>query len=517
MKKDKIREMLSFEDLTPEEKQKRGILGRLYGPCASISVPTRNGRGYNESLWENVFSNDITKEMFANGGIPMELDHPVDREETDSSRIAAMMPEAPKRDEDGHLIAYCDLIDTPLGRIAYQLAKYGFKLGISSRGSGDIITDDDGNEIVDPDTYDFTTFDLVLLPAVKDARLTMTEGVDKNMINLKNALCEDLEKGKKLDGTEYSADEKKIMTEALTDLGINLDNKEQKECNEETHADKLTEDLSVQTTEASNTGTEELVNSMTKLLQEKVELENANRELQEKLAVSDSKVNKLTETLSRSRSSIVRLTAIAQDSKKNSDELSTLKEELESKNARIESLEKELETSKSQSLTESVKLKDLSSAKTQTIKELTESIEKQKQGFETELKSLKEDFEKKSSESSKLIEDLNKKVTDTKQLSEAYKTKANEFLNEYINLKAKLVGCRPIEIKNKLAKNCSVDDVNKICESIQSYELSIGKMNLNLDKKVKIEFKESVPASMVNSDDMIDESLLTMASRISSK
>jgi hypothetical protein len=93
----------------------------------------------------------------------------------------------------------------------------------------------------------------------------------------------------------------------------------------------------------------------------------------------------------------------------------------------------------------------------------------------------------------------------------------SKFLNEYINLKAKLVGCRPIEIKNKLAKNCSVDDVNKICESIQSYELSIGKMNLNLDKKVKIEFKESVPASMMNSDDIIDESLLTMASRISSK
>lgn len=39
-----------FQDLTEEEKERRGILGRLYGPCASISIPTRNGRFYSESL-----------------------------------------------------------------------------------------------------------------------------------------------------------------------------------------------------------------------------------------------------------------------------------------------------------------------------------------------------------------------------------------------------------------------------------------------------------------------------------
>lgn len=48
--KDKIKEALQFQDLTQEEKEKRGILGRLYGPCASISIPTRNGRKYNEKL-----------------------------------------------------------------------------------------------------------------------------------------------------------------------------------------------------------------------------------------------------------------------------------------------------------------------------------------------------------------------------------------------------------------------------------------------------------------------------------
>ena len=207
-----IREMLQFQDLSEEEKQRRGILGRLYGPCASITDATRNGRRYDDELWQNVFSkNEIVKEMFDNGGIPMELDHPVDREETDSQRIAAMLPEPPKKDKDGHLICYVDIIDTPCGRIAYQLAKYGFKLGISSRGSGDVLPDD----TVDPDTYDFTTFDLVLLPAVKDARLSMVESLSSKEIAFKKAMTESYNNSSNRD--------KEIMKETLEDLNINID------------------------------------------------------------------------------------------------------------------------------------------------------------------------------------------------------------------------------------------------------------------------------------------------------
>jgi len=208
-----IKEALQFQELTEEEKQKRGILARLYGPCASVIAPTRNGRLYNDELWEKVFTqNEIVKEMFANGGVPLEMDHPVDREETCSDRIAAMLPEAPKRDKDGHLICYVDIIDTPLGKIAYQLAKYGFKLGISSRGTGDLTKEADGTESVDPDTYDFTTFDLVLLPAVKDARLVMCEGYDTKMAKFKTAIKESL--------ATASEEERRIMNEALTDLNM---------------------------------------------------------------------------------------------------------------------------------------------------------------------------------------------------------------------------------------------------------------------------------------------------------
>ena len=65
MKKMKsIKEQLAFTDLTEEEKQRRGILGRLYGPCADIINVTRNGRRYGDELWEKVFNeNEIVKEL----------------------------------------------------------------------------------------------------------------------------------------------------------------------------------------------------------------------------------------------------------------------------------------------------------------------------------------------------------------------------------------------------------------------------------------------------------------------
>lgn len=172
-------EDLQFQELSPEEKQSRGILARLSGPIASFTKGTRNGRKYSDKLWEKAFDSPLVKEMFKNGGLPGELQHPENRSETDPTKIAIMMPEPPKKDSNGHLVASVDILDTPCGQIAYQLGKYGFKFGISSRGEGDLITDFSGEESVDPDTYTLNAFDLVLIPACEDARLQFNEGLNK--------------------------------------------------------------------------------------------------------------------------------------------------------------------------------------------------------------------------------------------------------------------------------------------------------------------------------------------------
>ena len=207
--------VLKFKNLSPEEKEKRGILGRLYGKVADFTNGTRNGRKYSESLWENLLNSDLIKERFANGGIFGQLCHP-DYEEVDIEKVACVMPEPPVKDNDGQLVAYVDILDTPCGRIAYQLAKYGYRLGISSRGTGDLITGPNGEEEVDPDTYQLNAFDLVEIPAVESARLSFVESLDKKRYNktLRQSLVESLEKANDSD--------RKLMEESLKDLGINL-------------------------------------------------------------------------------------------------------------------------------------------------------------------------------------------------------------------------------------------------------------------------------------------------------
>lgn len=209
--------VFDYERLKPEEMQRRGILGRLVGVMADTVNPTRNGRSYSSKLWENVFNNPIMKERIENNCCFGELGHPTDREETDMSKIAICMDGMPKKDKDGKLQAVFNILDTPNGRILKSLCDYGCNIGISSRGSGDLITDFDGNESVDPDTYNCEGWDAVIIPAVKEARLTyVTEALDKKRYNksLRSKLQETIDK--------ETEDNRKVMTETLSSLGIHL-------------------------------------------------------------------------------------------------------------------------------------------------------------------------------------------------------------------------------------------------------------------------------------------------------
>lgn len=208
--------MQTKEELTLNDKIKfdtkgGAILGVLEGPVADFVHPTRNGRLYSKELWENVLKNPIVKEQFANGGIPGELDHPADREDICSEKIAVLMPEPPVL-KNGEYWGKFHILDTPCGRIVYTLAKAGFKLGVSSRGTGDV---DDYTNTVDPDSYDFTCFDVVLLPAVKDARMNLvTESVEKESA-VSKALKEAIEP---IINDEKEDKGRKIMKETLNHL-----------------------------------------------------------------------------------------------------------------------------------------------------------------------------------------------------------------------------------------------------------------------------------------------------------
>ena len=208
-KNKKVLEALQMQPLSEEEKASRHILGRLYGPIATCKEGTRNGRKYNKALWIKALNDEIFQEKIANKSLFLELGHPADREETDMKCVCACIPEMPKIVNDD-LYAYVDILDTPNGRLLKTFCDYGFIPGISSRGSGDIMANDE----VDPETFFLETWDIVQLPAVKKARLTMCESLN-NKKSLKAALQE-----------SYNAandEDKKVMKETLDNLDIKLD------------------------------------------------------------------------------------------------------------------------------------------------------------------------------------------------------------------------------------------------------------------------------------------------------
>ena len=231
LKNKRILEALQMQPLSQEEMTSRHILGRLYGPIATCIESTRNGRLYNKPLWEKALKDDIFLEKVATKALFLELGHPADREETDMKQACACIPEVPKIVGDD-LYAYVDILDTPNGRLLKTLVDYGFVPGISSRGSGDVM---DNNQ-VDPETFFLETWDIVQLPAVKKARLNVCESLDSESIKLKKALTESLNAAKEED--------KDTMKKALENLNIDI---EEEIADEESLAEALKLDGNLET------------------------------------------------------------------------------------------------------------------------------------------------------------------------------------------------------------------------------------------------------------------------------
>lgn len=496
---------LKFKELSPEEKQSRGILGRLYGPIASIVKATRNGRRYTESLWEKVFENPLTKEMFAQGGVPGELDHPVDREETCSEKIAIMMPEPPTKDKDGHLVGYFDIIDTPCGRIAYALAKYGFNLGISSRGSGDTYMDDYGEETVDEDTYSFNAFDLVLLPACKDARLQLAESLDVKKSKFNEAIQKELAK----------ADEgaKKIMTETLENLKFIEDITPETE-GEQDADEEGTEEV------ADNNGTD-LVESLQKCLEDNRRLKKDVLDLQEKLSVSYTKEIKLVEENTKLKGAVKVLKESAVKAKALNTQLGTLKSQLDAQVQRAEKQSVLLEQYKAKlsqvgearkSLSEGLVKRDSEIGELrQLLTDLNESIQTTSSQHKAQVESMRGEISELKADSEIRQKRYSQKLAQNHKLVESYKTIARKAVDKYIDSKAVTLGITTDEIKNRLSENYTFDDIDRVCESLRSYKRNLSKLPFNIGDIDRVALKEDTTTQrFTNPDDVVDQNLFNL-------
>ena len=550
---------LKFKNLSAEDKEKKGILGRLYGPVASFKSPTRNGRKYTQDLWEKLFESPLIKERFENGGIFGQLCHP-DYEEVDMEKIACVMPEPPKKNDNGDLIAYVDIINTPCGKIAYQLAKYGIRFGISSRGTGDLVPGIDGDE-VDPDTYNLTAFDLVEIPAVKEARLTFTESLDKTRYNksLRQTLTEQLEAA--------SEPDRKIMEDALKDLDIDLEEKQELEQvgeeEENTFADPADTDDKVQeeplkefiidSVESSNIFLDDISTKLDLLYNFVDENQGSLVSEEELIDKLNSVINKFTSILDiispkeevidvEPQEEVVddmsdEVTAELQEALLKIKELEKdnllLQEKLSVSNAKEVQIGEEIIKYKNAmiSLSESAKrANDLNDK----VEQLTESLNKKDKLLVSNRSKLDEMLEIRAQSNIKLeeansriisLEDeltsLNEKLENVNKNLNSYKettTKLSKALKEskdlYLQTKAESYGLTVEDVKSKLTESYSIKDVNSVCEQLSDQARNLRALPFSYNGKVTItEAKTSgdyIANDLVNTDDEISDTLLNL-------
>jgi len=118
-----------------------------------------NGRVYPRNILmreANKYSDTYIKERRALG----ELDHPEELQ-INLDRVSHIITEMQCDGSNG--LGKLKIIDTPMGNIARALLKAGAKLGVSSRGSGNV------NESGKVSDFDIVTVDIVAQPSAPDA------------------------------------------------------------------------------------------------------------------------------------------------------------------------------------------------------------------------------------------------------------------------------------------------------------------------------------------------------------
>lgn len=595
-----------YTKLTEEEQKKRGILGRLVGVIADTVNPTRNNRNYSEKLWENVFNDPIMKEKIANKCCFGELNHPADRTDTDMEKVAICLAEQPKLGKDGKLYGVFDILNTPCGKILKALCDYGCKIGISSRGQGDLIDGINGDD-VDPDTYECECFDAVLVPGVEAARLNyVTESLhQKNQKTINKIINESfrsakddeemrimkeqfknlklIEEDEKPDTSDAKIDddsEIKVEEDPSEEEAIEIvdneeaesdddEDKKEEEINkeeifldylssnfnedqikkaceilnitveepdaekEESESDETTteevaeeetssDDINAEETEkqetdeAKDNGSKMMLNSLKEALKTKGELEAQMRELQEKLAASDTRVNDITETCNRYKSAITRLSAAVKANKANT-EISKLQEALVEKDNTIEAQKTRiarLVKSRKNDLNNSTTVSESLSKKDTQIAQLNENLNADKKKYQEKLNSLTEKLNASIEDSNAQIKSLNEKLAKANATSTNYKNLANKTINKYIDVKADMLGLTARDIKRKLGESYTLEDVDEVCEDLKSYQLNVSKLPFGIDKGMGIKGIRVNESAAVKANRDIDDDDDTLVYKI---
>lgn len=139
---------------------------RVQGKVQEKDVVNRNGRIYPGKIWERVLSPTSSfKQSLSQKKVVGQVEHPKDGL-TRLTEVSHLVEDV--WDEGTDILARILILKTPAGRILEELFSVGVPVGCSSRGNGNVVKNESGNDVVQED-YEMETIDFVWKPSVADA------------------------------------------------------------------------------------------------------------------------------------------------------------------------------------------------------------------------------------------------------------------------------------------------------------------------------------------------------------
>ena len=161
-------------------------------------IENQNGRIYPKN--EIVAAVESVKKRLANGESVMgELDHPEELQ-INLDRVSHIIVDMQTNGADG--VGKLKILETPMGNIAKTLLQNGVKLGVSSRGSGNV---EDNGHVSD---FDIITVDIVAQPSAPDA---FPESIYESLYNTKGGA----EVYRTAEAVKYDSGAKKHLAKAM--------------------------------------------------------------------------------------------------------------------------------------------------------------------------------------------------------------------------------------------------------------------------------------------------------------
>ena len=172
--KELLIDTMVFEVTPTMLKEAKNQHGRFLvnGVLQRANAKNQNGRVYPKDEIVTAVES-IGKRLHGGETVLGELDHPTELQ-INLDRVSHMISEMRVEGSNGY--GKLKILDTPMGKIAEALLKGGAKLGVSSRGSGNV------NESGRVSDFDIVTVDIVAQPSAPDA---YPKAIYESLFNMK--------------------------------------------------------------------------------------------------------------------------------------------------------------------------------------------------------------------------------------------------------------------------------------------------------------------------------------------